>query len=111
MVEPIKVSERDGAYNLIDGAKTFMMLRELYNKYHDRGLEICQVSLDSDEHFWKTQTAALPWISVRDSEGRSNAYLSTVESVPCSFIINRDNQVVMGASAIKNLDTDIAKYL
>ncbi|MBQ2553898.1 MAG: AhpC/TSA family protein [Prevotella sp.] len=94
-----------------DSPARIMMLRELYNKYHDRGLEIYQVSLDSDEHFWKTQTAALPWISVRDSEGRSNAYLSTVESVPCSFIINRDNQVVMGASAIKNLDTDIAKYL
>lgn len=40
LVEPIKVSERDGAYNLIDGAKTFMMLRELY---HQKGIEEFEV--------------------------------------------------------------------
>ena len=37
-----------------------MMLRELYNKYHAAGLEIYQVSVDPDEHFWKTSTAAIP---------------------------------------------------
>ena len=38
--------------------KRIMMLRELYNKYHAQGFEIYQVSLDEDEHFWKTRTAA-----------------------------------------------------
>ena len=33
-----------------------MKLREIYNKYHSKGLEIFQVSFDPDEHFWKTQT-------------------------------------------------------
>ena len=46
-----------------ESTERIMMLRELYNKYHDRGFEIYQVSIDPDEHFWKTQTAALPWIS------------------------------------------------
>ena len=40
--------------------KRIMMLRELYNKYHAAGFEIYQVSVDPDEHFWKTSTAALP---------------------------------------------------
>lgn len=89
-----------------------MSLRELYNKYHDRGLEIYQVSLDEDEHFWKTQTAALPWISVRDDNGaRSGAYLAAAPGVPCSFIIGRNNEVVMGPAQIKDLDSDIAKHL
>ena len=88
-----------------------MMLRELYNKYHDRGLEIYQVSLDQDDHFWKTQTDALPWINVRDDGHTSLFYLNSAEKVPCSFIISRDNEVVMSAKQIKNLDTDIAKYL
>ena len=89
-----------------------MALREIYNKYHDRGLEIYQVSLDEDEHFWKTQTAALPWISVRDETGvRSNAYLGAAPGVPCSFIINRSNEIVMGPAQIKDLDSDIARYL
>ena len=30
-----------------------MALGELYTKYHDQGLEIYQVSLDSDFHFWR----------------------------------------------------------
>lgn len=50
-------------------AARILMLRELYNKYREQGFEIYQVSLDSDEHFWKQQTAALPWISVRDADG------------------------------------------
>ena len=54
-----------------DSPARIMKLREVYNKYHAQGLEIYQVSLDPDEHFWKQQTAALPWISVRDQEIKS----------------------------------------
>ena len=53
-----------------------MTLRDIYGKYHDRGLEIYQVSVDPDEHFWKTQTAALPWISVHDEDALNSQYLS-----------------------------------
>ena len=88
-----------------------MMLRELYNKYHDRGLEIYQVSLDEDEHFWKTQTAALPWVCVRDNGRRTQAYLATVKSIPCDFIINRENTVVKAPRQIKDLNADIAAQL
>ena len=49
-----------------ESTQRIMQMRELYNKYHDRGFEIYQVSFNDDEHFWKTQTEALPWISVRD---------------------------------------------
>jgi hypothetical protein len=69
------------------------------------------VSLDEDAHFWKTQTAALPWVSVRDDKGASQPYLYQVQAVPVDYIINRDNQVVLGPREIKNLETDIAKYL
>lgn len=88
-----------------------MMLRELYNKYHDRGLEIYQVSLDEDEHFWKTQTAALPWICVRDNGTHTQAYLATVKSIPCDFIINRENTVIKAPRQIKDLNADIAAQL
>lgn len=42
------------------GAPHNMMLRELYNKYAKDGLEIYQVSLDADEHYWKPQQATCP---------------------------------------------------
>ena len=42
-------------YNNVLSADHNLALRELYNKFHDKGLEIYQVSLDADEHFWKNR--------------------------------------------------------
>ena len=93
--------------------KRIMQLRDLYNKYHARGLEIYQVSLDPDEHFWKTQTAALPWISVRDGEGLQSDYLMmyNVQSIPTFFHIGRDNVLKKRDIQIKDLDAEITSLL
>ena len=88
-------------------------LRELYNKYHAQGLEIFQVSLDPDEHFWKQQTAALPWVSVRDEEGVNSQRLMlyNVQAVPDFFLIDRGNNLVKRAAQIKDLEAEIKKLL
>jgi len=90
-----------------------LAMRELYNKYHAQGLEIYQVSLDSDEHFWKQQTAALPWISVRDADGISSQRLMlyNVQTVPDYFLIDRDNNLVKRAALIKDLEAEIKKLI
>lgn len=96
-----------------ESTKRIMMLREIYNKYHDRGLEIYQVSLDPDEHFWKTQTAALPWISVRDPQGLNSQNLSSynVQSLPTFFLIDRNNVIYKRDAQIKDLDSEIQGLL
>jgi len=96
-----------------ESPKRILMLRELYNKYHAQGFEIYQVSLDSDEHFWKQQTAALPWISVRDANGSSSSILPlyNVQAVPDFFLIDRSNSLVNRASQIKDVDAAIAALL
>ena len=88
-------------------------LREIYNKYHAQGLEIFQVSLDSDEHFWKQQTAALPWVSVRDEDGINSQrlLLYNVQAVPDFFLIDRGNNLVKRAAQIKDLEAEIKKLL
>ena len=88
-------------------------LREIYNKYHAQGLEIFQVSLDSDEHFWKQQTAALPWVSVRDEDGVNSQRLMlyNVQAVPDFFLIDRGNNLVKRAAQIKDLEAEIKKLL
>lgn len=85
--------------------KRIMEMRELYNKYHDRGFEIYQVAFDPDEHFWKTQTAALPWISVRDPQGLQSQNLAAynVSSIPTFFLIDRNNEVKKRDSQITDL--------
>lgn len=97
-----------------DGStKRIMQLRELYNKYHARGFEIYQVALDPDEHFWKTQTAALPWISVRDADGLDSSYLMlyNVKTIPTFFLVKRDNSLDKRDVQIDNLDAEIVKLL
>ena len=90
-----------------------MSLRNLYNKFHDRGLEIYQVSIDSDEHFWKTQTAALPWISVRDPQGVNSPLMRQYNllDIPSYFLITRDNVLDKRDVQIKNLDAEISALL
>jgi peroxiredoxin len=87
-----------------------LMLRELYNKYHAQGLEIYQVSLDQDEHFWRQQTQALPWICVRDADGHS-AVSYNVQALPEYFTIDRKNQLQKRSSQIKDLDEEVRKLL
>ena len=90
-----------------------MSLRNLYNKFHDRGLEIYQVSIDSDEHFWKTQTAALPWISVRDPQGVNSPLMRQYNllDIPSYFLITRDNVLDKRDAQIKNLEAEISALL
>lgn len=90
-----------------------ILLRELYNKYQAQGLEIYQVSLDSDEHFWKQQTAALPWISVRDPQGLDSQTLITynIQGLPDYFLISRDNALYKRAAQVKDLEAEIRSLL
>lgn len=93
--------------------KRIMEMRELYNKYHGRGFEIYQVAFDPDEHFWKTQTAALPWISVRDPQGLQSQNLAAynVGSIPTFFLIDRNNEVKKRDSQITDIDAEINALL
>ena len=90
-----------------------MLLREIYNKYHAQGLEIYQVSLDPDEHFWKTQTAALPWVCVRDDRGAQSEYLVSynIQSIPTFFLVGRNSDLDKRDSQIKDLDAEIRSLL
>lgn len=116
-----KLSEQKGKVVLLDFtiyqsavaiAHNFI-LRELYDKYADRGLEIYQVSLDADEHFWKTSADNLPWICVRDGNGVYSSLTSVynIQSVPSFFLITRNSELSARGEAIDDLDAAIKALL
>ncbi|MDD3039367.1 DUF4369 domain-containing protein [Bacteroides sp.] len=95
------------------GSTHNLVLRELYNKYASQGLEIYQVSLDADEHFWKTSAANLPWICVRDGNGvySSNVAVYNVRQIPSIFLVNRDNELKLRGEDIKDLEASVKSML
>lgn len=90
-----------------------LILRELYEKYAAQGLEIYQVSLDADEHFWKTAVENIPWVCVRDSEAPYSrvATLYGVRELPTYFLINRANELVMRDAAVEDLEKELKRLL
>lgn len=100
-------------YQTQTGAPHNLMLRDLYNKYASQGFEIYQVSLDADEHFWKTSADNLPWICVRDGNGvySTNAAVYNVRQLPAYFLINRKNELSGRGEDIKDLDSAIKELL
>lgn len=100
-------------FGMKESPARILMLRELYDRYHARGLEIYQVSLDADEHFWKQQTGSLPWICVRDGEGLSSRYLGSynIQNLPEYFLINRANSLVSRSEQVNDLEAEISRLL
>lgn len=90
-----------------------LILRELYDKYASQGLEIFQVSLDGDEHFWKTAVENIPWVCVRSVEApySKEANLYGVRELPTYFLINRAGEVVKRDEMVEDLEKELERLL
>ena len=100
-------------YGAAESGARNLLLRELYNKYKGQGLEVYQISLDSDEHFWRTSADNLPWICVRDPQGPYSTFLRLygVSQLPTSFLVNRENELSLRVDANTDLDAAIKNLL
>ena len=90
-----------------------MALGELYTKYHDQGLDIYQVSLDSDFHFWRNGASNLPWVTVHDPQSVYSqvAGLYNVKQLPALFILDRKGNLVKRVEDVKKLEADVKAVL
>lgn len=101
------------AYGSAESGARNLLLREIYDKYASQGLEIYQVSLDTDEHFWKTAADNLPWICVRDPQGPYSTYIRLygVTQLPTAFLVGRNNELNMRIGPKTDLEEAIKKLL
>ena len=71
---------------------------ELYKNYHDKGLVIYQVSLDTDKTAWAmaVKEQELPWVSVCDGLGSNSSAVATynIQKVPTNFVFDREGNIV-----------------
>lgn len=71
-------------------------LVELYKKYKSKGLEIYQVSVDTDRDAWLTaiEQDGLNWINVGDMDGSVNALnLYNITAIPSNYILDKDRNI------------------
>ncbi|MFC2151382.1 thioredoxin-like domain-containing protein [Bacteroidota bacterium] len=82
-------------------------LLNIYKKYHTKGFEIYQVSLDTKQENWikAINFDQLPWINVIDLNGRTSyfARIYNVRNLPTSYLINPDGEIVMHNPSVNQL--------
>lgn len=97
------------AYSLPSSQERIMQMRGLYDKYSSLGFDIYQVSIDPDEHYWKTACEHLPWTCVYESRGEASGYLGSylVRRLPTYFLIDRHGDLVARDEQIEDLEKTI----
>ena len=102
--ETTKLSSLVGKVVLIDFSAYAMeqisahtlFLRELYSTYNELGLEIYQISFDTDKLFWLEQTRNIPWVCVRDEASVQSKYLITynISELPTFFLMDKEGNIL-----------------
>ena len=87
-------------------------LRELYNRYHNRGVTIYSVSLDRNKLLWEDGVVNLPWTNVYAGEQAIEVMTRyNVQSIPTLFLLDRKGNVQGRYTNFEQLDADIRKHL
>ena len=88
-------------------------LRELYNRFHSRGLEIFSVSADQNRLLWEDSARNLPWITVRGENGAAeDAFVQyNVQHIPTVFLFNKSGEIVGRYADFDSLSKAIDKCL
>jgi peroxiredoxin len=91
------------------------LLKELYAKFHDRGLVIISVSIDDDREMFERalKKADLPWRQVFDGQGTKGplVQLYNARAVPVSFLIDAEGRIAAKVTVGPQLRDEISKLM
>lgn len=89
-------------------------LTELYSKYKSKGLEIYQVSVDTDRDAWvnAVEQDGLSWINVGDMKGSTRALQAyNIQQIPANYILDKEGNIVGRNLQGPDLNKAVAKLL
>lgn len=82
------------SYQLEECIAENLQLKAYYNEFHQKGFEIYQINLDSEEDTWKSYLdyEDIPWISVREDDPTylANARLFNVQTLPATYLFDKE---------------------
>lgn len=91
------------------------VLAPVYEKYHDKGFEIYQVSLDVDNGLWARviREQKLPWVNVSDISGGASRYVLAynLTKLPSAFLIGGDGMSGAKINDAASLSAAVEKAL
>ena len=87
-------------------------LKEVYAKYHDKGLEIYGISQDTKAKAWKSFVAEneMPWINVLSGRGKALKDYG-IQFIPTVFLIDCRTCEILVHEAHPDLDTILSELL
>ena len=75
-----------------------LFLKQMYQLYHNKGFEIYQVNLDSDESLWKSSVRfdELPWVNVREDDPSKpvTAIMFNVITLPANYLFDMNGDII-----------------
>jgi peroxiredoxin len=90
-------------------------LVKMYEKYHDKGLEILGISLDENVNNWKEAIKAdkLIWNHVSDLKSWDNevAKLYNVQAIPFAYLLDKEGKIVAFSQESVKLEETIKELL
>ncbi len=82
-------------------------LKDIYRRYHDKGFEVYQVSLDQEKSDWRKAVNfdQLPWINVSGLKGMNTyaARIYNIDELPTDYLIHQERGVIAKNPGIQEL--------
>ena len=92
-----------------------MCIRDRYEKYHKKGLEIVGISFDEDETAWKNAVKTMHMTWPQASELRSWDNIMTqkygVTSIPYTILIDSNGTIIGQQLRGEELENTVKQYL
>lgn len=89
-------------------------LVELYDEFGNKGLEIYQVSVDTDRNAWinAIEEDNLKWINVGDMEGSNKAVITyNIREIPYNYFLDRQGVILAKGLKGQKLYEEVSRYL
>ena len=90
-----------------------IQLNSIYEQYRERGLEIYQVSFDTDLNRWQTVADNLPWVCVHETDNVQSALITLydIQSLPSCFVIANNGAQLIRPESIDDMRKKLAQIM
>lgn len=115
------ISSNLGKYTIIDFWASWCgpcrakhpLMRKLYALYHDKGLNIINISGDSNKKDWQEaiKNDSIPWLNISDLKGWHNKafMIYNIKSVPQMILLDENGIIVDNDFGHKDLEREMKK--